>query len=52
MNMEYFFRTVQDPNFFMPSWMKISITVGLVLVLLLSLFIKNKERAIKIGLCL
>lgn len=52
MNMEYFFRAVQDPNFFMPSWMKISVTVGLIVVMLLSLFIKNKERAIKIGLCL
>lgn len=51
-NIEYFFRTVQDPNFFMPSWIKISITIGLIVVMVMSLLIKNKEKALKIGLCL
>ena len=52
MNLEYFFRTVTDPDFALDTWVKISITVGLVAVMVLAMLVKNKNKALRIGICL
>src|SRR3712207_738239 len=52
MNLEYFFRTITDSDFTIDSWVKISITIGLVAIMILAMLIKNREKALKIGLCL